>query len=288
MPAAGPLVRALLAAAACIACAAAQAQPPPEGQVKGTAWQHTSESMAAAVANAWVALPAKATGGAAFNGRLADAPKPAPGATKVPVVVFAHGSSGINDAIKSWQKWLADDLGVASITLDSMQLPGRITYASPVAKDVYEKVHALRAQELQAAVAAVPALAWADPARMVIAGTSEGAVSVARYRAPDGVPTEIARIIYSWSCEPNYHVEAPRTAIPNGVPVLNVMSSTDPYFSQSNSWLGNPAAKGHCGEALKDNKMAEIVLLPQAPHALFNLPAARGVTKAFLQQILLG
>ena len=37
---------------------------------------------------------------------------------------------------------------------------------------------------------------------------------------------------------------------------LNVMSSTDPYFSPSNRWLGNDQAKGHCGDALKDHKQA--------------------------------
>jgi poly(3-hydroxybutyrate) depolymerase len=286
-PARSATIALLFAVAACIASATGQTQQPPEGQVKGTAWQHTKQSIAAAMANAWVALPATATGGAAFNGKLADAPKTLPpGATKVPIVVFAHGSTGINDTIKAWQKWLADDVGVASVTLDSMQLPDRLTYTSPVAKDVYERIHALRAQELASMVAAVRTLAWADPTRMIIAGTSEGAVSVARYRAAEGAPKEIARILYSWSCESNYHVEAPRTAIPDNMPVLNVMSSTDPYFSQSNAWVGNPSAKGHCADALKDNKTAEIVLLPQAPHALFNLPAARGVTKAFLLQVL--
>ena len=265
----------------------AQAQQPPAGEVKGTAWQHTPSSLEAALANGWVALPPRATGAAAFNGKLSDAPRTlAPGAVAVPVLVFAHGSGGISDAIKQWQKWLADEMGVASLTLDSMRLPDRITYTSPVAKDVYEKVHALRAQEISAAVAALSGLAWADTSRLIIAGTSEGAVSVARYQGANGAPKEIARIIYSWSCEPNYHVEAPRTAIPDTMPVLNVMSSTDPYFSPANAWLGNSAAKGHCAEALKDNRAAVIVLIPGAPHTLFNLPAARSVTRAFLQQVL--
>ena len=267
-----------------IACAA---QPIPAGAVTGSAWQHTPQSMAAAIASAWVTLPAKATGGAPFYGKLADAPKTlAPVAARVPVVVFAPGSTGINEPVKAWQKWLADDVGVASFTLDGMQLPDRIGYTSPVGKDIYEKVHALRAQEIAAAVAAAASQPWTDAARIVIAGQSEGAVSVARYRAAEGAPKEIARILFSWSCESNYHVEAPRTAIADTLPVLNVMSSTDPYFSHANPWLGNAAAKGHCGDALKDNKSAEIVLLPQAPHTLFNLPAARGVTKAFLLQVL--
>ena len=262
----------------------AQSQVPP-GRVKGDAWKHTAESAEAVMRNAWVAIPAAAGGGAPYYGRLADAPGVA-SATRVPVVVFLHGSSGINDAIKLWQKWLADDLGIASIAPDSMQLPDRITYSSPVAKDIYEKVHALRAQELALAVGGLSTLRWADPSRLVIAGTSEGAVSVARYRGADGAPAEIARIIFSWSCEANYHVAEPRNAIPATLPVLNVMSSTDVYFSPGNAWLGNPAAKGHCADALAEDKSAVIVLLPQAPHTLFNLPAARGVVKAFLQQVV--
>ena len=33
---------------------------------------------------------------------------------------------------------------------DSMVLPDRITYSSPVGKDVYEKIHALRGSEITA------------------------------------------------------------------------------------------------------------------------------------------
>jgi dienelactone hydrolase len=266
---------------------AVAAQQLPAGEVKGSAWHHTPQSLEAALASAWIALPAKANGGVPFDGKLSDAQKnPVGGSVAVPIVVFAHGSGGISDAIKQWQKWLADELSIASITVDSMQLPDRITYTSPVGKDVYEKVHALRAEELTAAVAALSGLPWADRSHVIIAGTSEGAVSVARYRRLDGAPQEVARIIYSWSCEANYHVESPRTAIPPTLPVLNVMSSTDPYFSQANPWLGNAGAKGHCGDALKESRTAEIVLLPGAPHTLFNLPAARGATKAFLLQVL--
>ena len=265
----------------------AHAQQGPSGEVRGTAWQHTQQSLEAALANAWVALPAKATGGGAVYGKLAHVPKELPpGAVAAPVLVFTHGSGGISDAIKQRQKCLADDLEIASITADSMQLPDPIVYTSPVSKDAYEKVHALRAQEINATVSRLSKWPWADASRLIIAGTSEGAVSIARYRSADGSPKERARVIYSCSCEPNYHVDEARTTIPDTMPVLNIMSLTDVYFSQANPWLGNPTAKGHCGDALKNNKAAEIVLLPGAPHTLFNLPAARGVTKVFLQQVL--
>ena len=75
------------------------------------------------------------------------------------------------------------------------------------------------------------------------------------------------------------------TALPEDKPVLNIISLTDPYFSPANTWLGNPAAKGHCGEAFKAHKAATVVLLAQAPHTLLNLPAARTATAGFLREV---
>lgn len=280
----GVLTAAALLLAGHAAVAQVPAPPVPAGEVMGSAFQHTA-SASAVLAQAWLVLPAKATGTAIFQGRLADAPQ---AVARVPVVVFAHGSSGIAPAIKDWQKWLAEDLGIASITPDSMQLKDRITYKSPVARDVYEKVHALRAQELSLAMAALPLWPWADPGKVVLAGTSEGAVSVARYQKEkaDSAPAELGRMIFSWSCENNYHVAEHRTQLPATLPVLNIMSSTDIYFSPANPWLDNPQALGHCAAALKDNKRSSVVLIPGAPHTLFNLPQAKGATAAFLRDLM--
>ncbi|MGB4117948.1 MAG: alpha/beta hydrolase [Polaromonas sp.] len=255
----------------------------PVGEVKGTAVQHTAVSSVGVAQRAAVVLPASVTGGAVYVGTLANAPKIAPKdvKAKVPVVVFLHGSSGLElKAIGEWQLWLAS-LGVASVAPDSFALPDRITYKSPVGKDVYEKIHALRASEIPLALAALRAAPWADTSRLVLAGTSEGGPAVARY-----VGNEFAgRMLYSWSCENNYFVQDHRTAA-IAQPVLNVMSSTDVFFSPSNAWLGNNAAKGYCGDALKDNKQAAIVLIPGAPHTLLNLPAARNATAGFVRDVL--
>ena len=71
---------------------AAMAQSsPPAGEVKGGAWQHTDQSLAAAVAQATLVLPASVTGTTVFSGRFADAP---PTRAKVTTVLFLHGSSG--------------------------------------------------------------------------------------------------------------------------------------------------------------------------------------------------
>lgn len=64
--------------------------------------------------------------------------------------------------------------------------------------------------------------------------------------------------------------------------MLNVISATDPFFSRANAWLGEPDAQGHCGAALKDNDRASVLLVPNAPHTLLNLPATRSATAGFL------
>ena len=253
--------------------------PVPVGEVKGSAIQHTPASAEGVVQRAAVVLPASATGAGVYVGTFADAPKEAK--ARVPVVVFLHGSSGLGlKAIGEWQLWLAS-LGVASIAPDSFALPDRLTYTSPVNKNVYEKIHALRASEIPLALKALGSVAWADTSRMVLAGASEGGPAVARYSGNEFA----GRMLYSWSCENNYFVQEHLTA-PQTQPVLNVMSSTDVFFSPSNAWLGNTGAKGYCGDALKDHKQSSIVLIPGAPHTLLNLPAAKIATAGFVRDVL--
>jgi hypothetical protein len=240
------LFRSSFTAALLVGAALSHAQvtspPQPAGEVKGTAFTHTPQSAEASIRNASLVLPSAATGGAVYAGPVATAPVVT---RKVPVVVFLHGSSG---------------LGL----------------------NVYEKIHALRSSEINLALKALGAMPWADMNRLILAGTSEGATSVARYSGAEFM----ARIAFSWSCENNYFVEEHRTAVLPDKPFLNVMSSNDVFFSPSNSWLGNPAAKGHCGAVQKENKQASIVLIPDAPHTLMNLPAARHATEGFLRQLI--
>jgi hypothetical protein len=142
----------------------------------------------------------------------------------------------------------------------------------------YEKIHALRASEIAPALSALKSQAWADSNTLILAGTSEGSVPVARYPGNEFV----ARILYSWSCEANYFVTEPRNSFEPGKPVLNVISSSDPFFSRSNAWLSNPDAQGHCGAALKGNSRAAVLLVPDAPHTLLNFAATRSATAGFL------
>ena len=266
-----------IAALLMVAGASVRAQPlVPAGEIKGSAWVHTRESLAATVQQADVCLPPAATGAATFCGKFSSIP-PLSG-RRVPVVVFLHGSSGLGlKAIGEWQQWLAS-LGYASIAPDSFALADRVTYKSPIDKESYERIHALRASEIAPALAALRGQAWADFGRLILAGTSEGAVPVARYSGSEFV----ARVLYAWSCEANYFVKEPQNAFEPSKPVLNVISASDPFFSRSNAWLGNPEAQGHCGAALKENARASVLLVPNAPHTLLNLPATQSATAGFL------
>jgi hypothetical protein len=275
-----PLTTKRLAALMLFAALQANAQTPvPSGEIAGTAWTHTADSLAQVVQQADVFLPARATGAGDFFGKFRDAP--ATTGAKVAVVVFLHGSSGLGSAaIADFQRWLGS-LGIASVAPNSFALPGRVTYKSPIDKPAYERIHALRLSEIEPAVQALAAQPWADRNRLILIGTSEGSVPVARYTGGEFA----ARVIYAWSCESNYFVESPRSAFSDGKPVLNIISASDPFFSKSNTWLGNPAAAGHCGAALKGHPNAAVLLIPDAPHTLFNLPAARHATAGFLQQV---
>ena len=251
----------------------------PKGEIMGSAWAHTSESLAASVQQADVCLPAAATGGAVFCGKFNRLP--ATSGKRVPVILFVHGSSGLAlKAIGEWQQWLAG-LGYATMAPDSFALPGRVTYKSPIDKDSYERIHALRASEIAPSLAALKTQPWADTANLILAGTSEGSVPVARFTGNDFA----ARMLYAWSCETNYFVKDPQNALEPGKPVLNVISQIDPFFSTTNTWLGNEKALGHCGAVLKDNPRAAVLLVPNAPHTLLNLPATRSATAGFLMQV---
>ena len=122
---------------------------------------------------------------------------------------------------------------------------------------------------------------WADKTKLVLAGTSEGSVPVARHTGNEFA----GRILFAWACENNYFVTAHQTSIPNDQPTLNIISSTDPYFSPSNTWIGNPQAVGHCGQILKNNKKASIVLIPGGPHTVLTFPQAKGPVEGFLKDL---
>lgn len=262
----------------CLSISASNAQTP-KGEIKAGPLVHTQASMQALIDEAQVALPSLLTNKDIYVGPMKSAPQLSN--AKVPVVLFMHGSSGLGlKAIADWQLWLAS-FGVASIAPNSFALKDRLTYTSPIDKETYEKLHAFRASEIDITLKALQKMPWVDGRKIVLAGTSEGSVPVARYTGKEFA----GRILFAWSCEDNYFVKSHQTSIPDDQPTLNIISSTDPYFSPSNSWLGNAQGVGHCGAALKNNQKASIVLIPGGPHTVLTFPQAKGPVQGFLTDL---
>ncbi len=249
------------------------------GTLTGSVVEHTPESIAKTWDEALLVLP-QGKG----SEPLTTTPTQVKASTKYPVVLFSHGSSGITPAIREFAAWLARDLGVATVIPDSTQTEDRLAYSSPVARDAYEKIHAMRLAELKFAALQLKSAAWFNGS-YVVAGTSEGGVAAARFSAECGVAPEKGKIIFSWSCEPNYFVDAPGNVFYEKEPVLSVMSLNDKYFGTGNSYLDNPKAYGYPHEALKDNSCAALVLIPEAPHTLLNLVQTHGAVAAFLGRV---
>ncbi|MGX4768798.1 hypothetical protein ACWAUC_03210 [Bradyrhizobium guangdongense] len=249
------------------------------GDIRGTTLDPTADNLAATWRKANLVLPASLTGRERWQG----IPSAAPEVTgKAPLVVLLHGSSGVAPAVKDFQVWLADTMGLASVAPDSLAIQDRLTYVSPVSVKIYERVHALRLAELTHALEASKVWAWVDRSRIVIAGTSEGSVAASRYAGPESA----ARLIYSWSCEANYFVERPRLGFGPEEPVFNAISARDPYFSPSNPWNSDYAVTGNCAGALKGNPQAVVLVVEADVHTILNRPDVREATSHFLSSVL--
>ena len=161
-------------------------------------------------------------------------------------------------------------------------IPDRLTYTSPVAIEVYERVHALRLAELEYALQASRAWSWVDRTRIILAGTSEGSVAVSRYAGSESA----ARLIYSWSCEKNYFVDQARPGFGTNEPVFNAISARDPYFSPRNPWNHDYAVTGTCAAALKDNANAVVDVVDADVHTILDRQDVRESTAAFLKRAL--
>ncbi|HZR87217.1 MAG TPA: hypothetical protein VFB02_10445 [Bradyrhizobium sp.] len=265
-----------VALTAAITPAAADEAP---GTIKGSTLSPTPANLALTWDRAHLVLPAGLAAGKRWQGAPAMAPEIA---GKAPLVILLHGSSGIAPAVTEFQNWLADALGVASVAPDSLAIPDRLTYTSPVGKDIYERVHALRLAELEHALQASRAWVWVDRSRIILAGTSEGAVAASRYAGTESA----ARLIYSWSCERNYFVDEPRPGFRADEPVLNAISARDPYFSTRNAWNGDYAVTGTCAAALEGKANSTVYVVDADVHTILNREEVRQVTAAFLKRVL--
>lgn len=253
------------------------------GKVQGKVRLHTTDTLAAVWNNALLVMP-EATTALSVLETTPEAAANQCFTEPCPTLLFAHGSSGITEPIREFAHYIARETGWAVVVPDSMQTADRITYTSPVARSDYEAVHAMRSAELSYAAKRLFKEPWFS-GTYAVAGTSEGGVAAARFDSNELLVREKAKLIFSWSCEENYHVEEPRNVLPDDLPILNVMSLCDPYFSRANAFLDNDSAFGDARMALKNNPNASILLIAKAPHTLLNLPQTRAAAVEILERV---
>ncbi len=243
------------------------------GSISGSAREHTEESLKLSWKKALLVLPGE-------NGPVETTPSEVSTASKYPALLFAHGSSGIAPAVREFGRFIAS-CGFAFVCPDSIQLADRITYSSPVSRSDYECIHAMRTTELLYAARKLAEAPWFN-GTYTVAGTSEGGVAAARFDSSDLAVKEAGKIIFSWSCEENYFVQTPGNVFADNVPVLQVMSLEDKFFSPANTYLDNDKAFGYARKELESKENAAVVLIPKAPHTLLNLQQTQAAVKGFL------
>ncbi|NOZ90005.1 MAG: hypothetical protein GXO60_01835 [Epsilonproteobacteria bacterium] len=181
---------------------------------------------------------------------------------KLPTVVYMQGSSKF-DMDNKFMKWITE-AGYLFFAPNTYTSPKRITYSSPVSKDIYEKVHAYRQAEIDLFVKRLSELPFIDTKRMFLMGFSEGALASARYSGDEFV----GRIVLGWSCEANYYTDYPKVGAKLDDPFLNIIGRDDKYFGTQNPWSRGYKLKGNCADALFKFTNAKVVLLPNTGHNL--------------------
>jgi len=103
-------------------------------------------------------------------------------------------------------------------------------------RQLYERCYQLRRSELHFIIGRLPP--FIKTRGFFLAGTSEGAMSVARFDDQRYGEMVCGRIINSWSIEYNYFTPTPEAGRLGGqmdVPTLNIIGTKDPFFGATNS-----------------------------------------------------
>lgn len=152
-------------------------------------------------------------------------------------------------------------------------------------KTYYERVYRMHELELEYLISNPPFLLKATSRKIFLMGHSEGAMVAARMNLKQANAFFSGRIISAWSCEYNYYVSCEFDALvcedtcAKDVPLLNIIGTTDEYFSVSSSSVAQQVANGSpghfervitgdCFKAFTQQqfKHAYVVLLENAAH----------------------
>ena len=189
-----------------------------------------------------------------------------PAGVGIPTVLYLHGCSGFREPDRITARLLAGK-GYAVIAPDSFARPGRPRTCDPAAHRtvappaVVERVYAMRAAEVDYALARIKELAWVDPKNLFLAGHSQGGTAAAAYVGH----VFTGRVILGSRCARGFGAAADE-------PALAVHSARDPWLA-----AGKPRCKIYAGAAALETRE-----LPGAEHVVVKVGQGRKAIIAFL------
>lgn len=139
----------------------------------------------------------------------------------MPVVLLAHGCTGITDEERQWSRLLKDN-GYVVVLPDSFAIPKRVVNCSTAERINNLRlvpVNRLRPLEVEYAMAQLQNMKWVDKNRIFLMGHSEGAMAASR--TPDMGFRGI--IMNGFVCSLGVKASS-------AVPILAINWQSDPYF----------------------------------------------------------
>ena len=226
---------------------------------------------------AFLALPPAQRGGVAILGQF-DSPaikrrlETAGLRTRLPVVIYLHGCTGIENGI--FMRALAEE-GYAVVAPNSFARTFRPLQCDPGTRTGGRNrfIYDFRLAELTYALERLDDEDWVDFDNLFLIGTSEGAVAAALFRGD----VFNARVITQWTCTGAPLIEG--LWAPVRTPVLAIVRANDPYYDPANT----VDQTGDCGQYMGARPGSlSIVLNGDRGHGIFEDPGVPREIFSFL------
>ena len=183
-----------------------------------------------------------------------------------PVILFMHGCN----ATQRPKAFL--ELGAIVVEPNSFWQGERCTLnAAEMAK-----LLSGRANDLADAAKQLKAAPWADPARLVLAGYSQGGIAAALYEGPEFK----ARIVIAWPCHPRSSgPSGPEVGVRGKGPVLAIQSRNDEQYTRLH-------IEGDCGPEISGRPGSRSVLISGNIRSIMDHPETREAIATFVPEVI--
>jgi len=195
-----------------------------------------------------------------------------PNGVKMPLIIYMHGCSGLGYSSDDDIDFLVQNK-YAVLAPDSFarNYKPRSCLPSTHTGGLHRGVLSYRLAEAKYAHEVAKTLPWVNQRNIFMMGYSEGGITTARY----GHGGLAGRIILGWTCNAGWS-EYDGLAGPKDEPILAVVASRDPWFTES--WL-----LGHCGEYMSARSNSESVVIDASIHHVHALKDIQKKITQFLE-----